>query len=76
MTRAGLRSERWPDSSIPGRHIEILFADADRVVDVDVDDEDGAVANIVIDALERDDPDDVEQVLRDGVANGTVKRRP
>jgi hypothetical protein len=63
-------------TSIPGRHIEIFFADADRVVDVDVEDEDGAVANIVIDALERDDPDDAEQVLRDGVANGTVKRRP
>ena len=63
-------------SAIPGKNIEIFFADADRVVDVDVDDEDGAVANMVIDALERDDPDDVEQVLRDGVANGTVKRRP
>ncbi len=63
-------------SSIPGRHIEIFFADADRVVDVVVDDEDPAVAGVVIDAIERDDPDDAEQVLRDGVANGTVKRRP
>jgi hypothetical protein len=62
--------------SIPGRHIEIFFADADRVVDVVVDDEDPAVAGVVIDAIERDDPDDAEQVLRDGVANGTVKRRP
>lgn len=62
--------------SVPGRHIEIFFADADRVVDVDVDDEDAAVASVVIDALERDDPDDAEKVLRDGVANGTVKRRP
>jgi hypothetical protein len=62
--------------SIPGRHIEFFFADADRVVDVEVDDEDGSMANVVIDALERDDPDDAEQVLRDGVANGTVKRRP
>ena len=62
--------------SIPGRHIEIFFADADRVVEVDLDDEDPAVAGVVIDAIERDDPDDAEQVLRDGVANGTVKRRP
>jgi hypothetical protein len=62
--------------SVPGRHIEIFFADADRVVDVDLDDEDPAVAGVVIDAIERDDPDDAEQVLRDGVANGTVKRRP
>ena len=43
-------------SSILGRHIEVFFADADRIVDVDVDDEDGAVANMVLDALERDDP--------------------
>jgi hypothetical protein len=62
--------------SVPGRHIEIFFADADRVVDVEVDDEDPAVAGVFIDAIERDDPDDAEQVLRDGMANGTVKRRP
>jgi hypothetical protein len=62
--------------SVPGRHIAIFFADADRVVDVEVDDDDPAVAGVVIDAIERDDPDDAEQVLRDGVANGTVKRRP
>ena len=63
-------------SAIPGKNIEIFFTDADRVVDVYTDDDDPEFANIVIDALERDDPDDVEQVLRDGVANGTVKRRP
>jgi hypothetical protein len=62
--------------SVPGRHIEIFFADADRVVDVEVDDDDPEVAGLVIDAIERDDPDDAEQVLRDGVGNGTVKRRP
>jgi hypothetical protein len=61
--------------SIPGRHLEILFADADRVVDVDVDDEDPALASVVIDAIERDDPDDAERVLRDNVT-GTVRRRP
>ena len=63
-------------SSIPGKNIEIFFTDADRVVDVDTDDEDPAVASALLDALDRDDPDDAEQVLRDGVANGTVKRRP
>jgi hypothetical protein len=61
----------------PGRHIEIFFADADRVVDVDVDveDEDPSIATVVLDAIERDDPDDAERILRDGVA-GTVSRRP
>ena len=61
--------------SIPGRHIEIFFADADRVVDLDVEDEDLAIASIVVEAIERDDPDDAERILQDGVA-GTVKRRP
>lgn len=61
--------------SIPGRHLEFFFADADRVVDVDVDDEDAAIAAIVVEAIERDDPDDAERILMDGVA-GTVRRRP
>jgi hypothetical protein len=62
-------------SSIPGRNIEIFFADADRVVDVECDDEDPTVASVVVEAIERDDPDDAERILRDGVP-GTVKRRP
>ncbi|HSL75718.1 MAG TPA: hypothetical protein VK867_02150 [Candidatus Limnocylindrales bacterium] len=61
--------------SIPGRNIEIFFADADRVIDVVVDDQDPATAAVVVDALERDDPDDAERILQDGLA-GTVKRRP
>ena len=61
--------------STPGRHIEIFFADADRVVDVEVEDEDPAIAAVVVQALERDDPDDAERILQDGLA-GTVKRRP
>ena len=60
--------------SIPGRNIEIFFADADRVVDVVIEDEDPAVASVVLDAIERDDPDDAERILRDGVA-GKVSRR-
>jgi hypothetical protein len=64
-------------TSMPGKHIEIFFADADCVVDVHVEEEeDPALTGVVIDAIERDDPDDAEQVLRDGMANGTVKRRP
>jgi hypothetical protein len=61
--------------SIPGKNIEILFGDADRVVDVEVDDEDPVIASIMIEAIERDDPDDAERILQDGLA-GTVRRRP
>jgi len=63
-----------PTPPTPGQHIEIFFNDADRVVDVDCDDEDTALVNVVIDAIERDDPDDAERILRDGLA-GTVSRR-
>jgi hypothetical protein len=59
---------------IPGRHIEIFFNDADRVVDVDCEDEDGSLVNVVIEAIEHDDPDDAERILRDGLV-GTVSRR-
>ena len=59
---------------IPGRHIEIFFNDADRVVEVDTDDEDASIVTVVIDAIEHDDPDDAERILRDGLA-GTVSRR-
>ena len=59
---------------IPGRHIEIFFNDADRVVDVETEDEDGSIVNVVIDAIEHDDPDDAERILRDGLM-GTVSRR-
>ena len=62
-------------SSEPGHHIEIFFNDADTIVDVECEDGDPAVASVVIDALEHDDPDDVVRVLRDGVV-GTVSRRP
>ena len=61
--------------SIPGRHIEIFFADADRVVDLDIEDEDSTVATAVVEAIQTDDPDVAERELRDAVA-GTVKRRP
>jgi hypothetical protein len=60
--------------AVPGRHIEIFFNDADRIVEVETDDEDTAIAKVVIDAIERDDPDDAERILRDGLV-GTVSRR-
>jgi hypothetical protein len=61
-------------SSTPGRHLEIFFNDADLIVDVECEDDDPGIASVVIDAIERDDPDDAERILRDGVA-GTVSRR-
>jgi hypothetical protein len=60
---------------VPGRHIEIFFNDANRTVDVECEDEDPAIASVVIEAIQRDDPDDAEQILRDRVV-GTVSRRP
>ena len=44
------------------------------MVDVVIEDEDPAVESVVLDAIERDDPDDAERILRDGVA-GKVSRR-
>lgn len=63
-------------TSVAGRHIEILFADADRIVDVDIDDDDAGLASVVIDAIEHDDPDDAERIIRSAITNGTVKPRP
>jgi hypothetical protein len=61
-------------SSEPGHHIEIFFNDADRIVDVDCENGDPGMASVVVDAIEHDDPDDAERILRDGVV-GTVSRR-
>jgi hypothetical protein len=61
-------------SSEPGRHLEIFFNDADMIVDVECEDGDAGIATVVIDALEHDDPEDAERILRDGVA-GMVSRR-
>jgi hypothetical protein len=60
--------------AIPGQHIEILLADADRVLEIDLIDDDPAVAGVIVDAIEQDDPDDAESLLRAG-ATGTVSRR-
>jgi hypothetical protein len=63
-------------TTTPGRTIEIFFNDADRVVDLELQDEDPGLASVVVDVIETDDPDVAEQVLRDNVGNGTVRRRP
>jgi hypothetical protein len=63
-------------SAVPGRHIEIFMTDADRVVDLDIEDEDPGLAAVLVHAVETDDPDLAEQVLREGVSAGTVRRRP
>jgi hypothetical protein len=61
-------------SSEPGHHIEIFFNDADTIVDVECEDGDPAIASVVVAAIEHDDPDVAERILRDGVV-GTVSRR-
>jgi hypothetical protein len=63
-------------SGTPGRHIEIFFNDADRVVDVELDDEDTGLASVLVEAIETDDPDMAEQVLTDNPGATTVRRRP
>ena len=74
MSHGGRYGPTMRTRPIPGRHIEIFFNDADRVVDVETEDEDASVVNVVIEAIEHDDPDDAERILRDGLA-GTVSRR-
>ena len=74
MSHAARYGRGMRSAGIPGRHIEIFFNDADRVVDVDTEDEDASIVNVVIDAIEHDDPDDAERILRDGLV-GTVSRR-
>ena len=74
MSYAARYGRAMRSAGIPGRHIEIFFNDADRVVEVDTEDEDASIVNVVIDAIEHDDPDDAERILRDGLV-GTVSRR-
>jgi hypothetical protein len=62
-------------SAVPGQHIEILLADVDRVLEIDLVDDDPAVAGIILDAIEQDDADEAESRLRMAAA-GNVRRRP
>jgi hypothetical protein len=62
-------------SAVPGQHIEILLADVDRVLEIDLVDDDPAVAGIILDAIEQDDADEAESRLRMAAA-GNVHRRP
>ena len=61
----------------PGRPIEIFFAHADRTVVVEFGDEDAPIAEVIVDALATEDPDETEDRLRQSVgALGVVRRRP
>jgi hypothetical protein len=61
----------------PDRPIEIFFARADRTVVVEMGDEDPVIADVIVDALGTEDPDETEDRLREGVgALGVVRRRP
>jgi hypothetical protein len=62
-------------SAVRGQHIEIVLADAGRVLELDLDDDDPAVAGVILDAIEKDDPDEAESLLRAG-APEHVHRRP
>jgi hypothetical protein len=65
-----------PPSGAPGRHIEILFAEADCTMELDIDDEDPADVHVIVAAMETDDPDQAEVLLRTALgARGQVNRR-
>lgn len=53
-----------PPPTSAGRQVEILFADSGRVVVVDADEDDPAIGPVIVDALETDDPDAAERLLR------------
>jgi hypothetical protein len=71
--RAGYPRLMHP-SEIRGQHLEIVLADADRVLELDLEDDDPAVSSLILDAIEKDDPDEAESLLRTG-AHGQVQRR-
>ena len=53
-----------------GRHLEVLFTDNGRTVEIDIDDTDtGAFAVTLVEAIGKDDPGEAERVIRAGVAS-------
>jgi hypothetical protein len=65
-----------PPAGAPGRHIEILFAEADCTMEVDIDDEEPADVSVIVAAMETDDPDQAEALLRTAIGpRGRVNRR-
>jgi hypothetical protein len=52
-----------------GHHLEVLFTDNGRTVEIDVDDTDtGAFAVTLVEAIGKDDPGEAERVIQAGVA--------
>ncbi len=65
-----------PSRTIPRREIEILFANADRTVVLELGDEDPAIADVIVAALALEDRDETEDRLRSEVGEpGIVRRR-
>lgn len=53
-----------------GHHLEVLFTDTGRTVEIDVDDTDtGAFAVTLVQAVGKDDPGEAERAIRAGVAS-------
>ena len=53
-----------------GHHLEVLFTDSGRTVEIDVDDTDtGAFADTLVQAIGKDDPGEAERLIKAGVAS-------
>jgi hypothetical protein len=53
-----------------GHHLEVLFTDTGRTVEIDIDDTDtGAFADTLVQAIGKDDPGEAERVIQAGVAS-------
>ena len=52
-----------------GHHLEVLFTENGRTVEIDVDDTDtGAFAVTLVQAIGKDDPGEAERLIQAGVA--------
>ena len=53
-----------------GHHLEVLFTDTGRTVEIDIDDTDtGAFAVTLVRAIGKDDPSEAERLIQVGVAS-------
>ena len=53
-----------------GQHLEVLFTDSGRTVEIDVEDTDtGAFAVTLVQAIGKDDPREAERLIKAGVAS-------
>jgi hypothetical protein len=63
-------------NSDAGHHLEVLFTDSGRTVEIDVDDTDtGAFAVTLVEAIGKDDPGEAERAIRAGVASAGGSER-